>query len=49
MVGTLIRPAAISCPGVVLSHEARQIMPSSMAPSTAASMSLASRSRLEST
>src|SRR5580698_7305408 len=39
------RPAAISCPGVVLSQDARQTMPSSSAPSTATSMSEAIRSR----
>src|SRR6202035_2387620 len=45
IVGMFSRPAAISCPGVVLSHEARQTMPSSSAPSTATSMSDAMRSR----
>src|SRR6185437_7493934 len=45
MVGMFSRPAAISCPGVVLSQEARQTMPSSSAPSTATSMSEAMRSR----
>ena len=45
IVGMFSRPAAISCPGVVLSQEARQTMPSSSAPSTATSMSEAIRSR----
>ena len=45
IVGTFSRPAAISRPGVVLSQEARQTMPSSSAPSTATSMSEAIRSR----
>src|SRR6516164_4695331 len=46
IVGMLSRPAAISWPGVVLSQDARHTMPSSSAPSTATSMSLAIRSRL---
>src|SRR6202042_2048937 len=46
IVGMFSRPAAISWPGVVLSHEARQTIPSSSAPSTATSMSDAIRSRL---
>ena len=46
IVGMFSRPAAMSWPGVVLSHDARQTMPSSSAPSTATSMSLAMRSRL---
>ena len=45
IVGMFSRPAAISCPGVVLSQDARQTMPSSSAPSTATSMSDAIRSR----
>src|SRR6202034_4353709 len=45
IVGMFSRPAAISCPGVVLSQDARQTMPSSSAPSTATSMSDAMRSR----
>src|SRR6201982_3567093 len=45
IVGMFSRPAAISCPGVVLSQEARPTMPSSSAPSTATSMSEAIRSR----
>ena len=44
----LNRPAAMRCAGGVLSHEDRQIMPSSCAPSTAISMSLTMRSRLAS-
>ena len=46
IVGMLSRPAAMSWPGVVLSHDARHTIPSSSAPSTATSMSLAIRSRL---
>src|SRR6185437_2302140 len=46
IVGMFSRPAAISWPGVVLSQDARHTMPSSSAPSTATSMSLAIRSRL---
>src|SRR5579875_644751 len=46
IVGMFSRPAAISWPGAVLSQEARHTMPSSSAPSTATSMSLAIRSRL---
>ena len=46
IVGMFSRPAAMSCAGVVLSQDARQTMPSSSAPSTATSMSLAMRSRL---
>ena len=42
----LRRAAAISWPGTVLSHEVRQIMPSSCAPSTCTSMSLVIRSRI---
>src|SRR5215467_3887603 len=45
MVGMLRRPAAMSWPGVVLSHDARHTMPSSSAPSTCTSMSAAIRSR----
>ena len=45
IVGMSSRPAAISCPGVVLSQEARHTMPSSSAPFTATSMSEAIRSR----
>src|SRR5215467_5911304 len=41
----LRRPAAISWPGVVLSHDARHTIPSSSAPSTCTSMSAAIRSR----
>ncbi len=43
--GMSSRPAAMICPGVVLSHEARHTMPSSSAPSTWTSMSAAMRSR----
>jgi hypothetical protein len=39
------RPAAMSWPGVVLSHDASPTMPSSSAPSTCTSMSAAIRSR----
>ena len=46
IVGMFSRPAAMSWPGVVLSQEARHTMPSSSAPSTATSMSLAIRSRV---
>ena len=45
MVGMLKRPAAMRCAGGVLSHEDRQIIPSSCAPSTAISMSFTTRSR----
>src|SRR6185436_3549825 len=48
MLGMLKRPAAIKCAGGVLSHDDRQIMPSSCAPSIAISMSLTMRSRLAS-
>ena len=44
----LKRPAAIRWAGGVLSHDDRQIIPSSCAPSTAISMSLTMRSRLAS-
>src|SRR5262245_17300313 len=46
MVGMFRRAAAIRWAGVVLSHEDRQTMPSSNAPSTATSTSAATRSRL---
>ena len=46
IVGIFMRAAAISCPGSVLSQEARHKIPSSDAPSTAASISFAMRSRL---
>jgi hypothetical protein len=47
IVGMFSRAAAISWPGAVLSHEARQIIPSSCAPSTWTSMSFGIRSRAD--
>ena len=47
IVGMFSRAAAISWPGAVLSHDARQIIPSSWAPSTCISMSLVIRSRAD--
>ena len=47
IVGMFSRAAAMSWPGAVLSQDARQIIPSSCAPSTWTSMSLVIRSRVE--
>ena len=47
IVGMFSRAAAMSWPGAVLSHDARQIIPSSWAPSTCISMSLVMRSRAD--
>jgi hypothetical protein len=47
IVGMFSLAAAISCPGAVLSQDARQSMPSSSAPSTTTSMSFTIRSRAD--